>query len=220
MRSDSFLGRTLVVVACLAVVACLVVSAACGSETDSVPDESTGTTGTIDSAVGPTDGGGATTDDGELTVEKVVAWIDAAYPGSAPECDDTGRIDVGGVFACDAPLPDPSVEQGAMVIYVLDGSGRSAWSTGTDIPGSTDSLLADYDRVPKGLFCRDLLDEDVNAYPFSQFSTPESNFFWSLVYWSLAGEPDRMDADRNGVPCETLYDPAVVGNVLAGGPVS
>ena len=29
-----------------------------------------------------------------------------------------------------------------------------------------------------------------------------------------------MDADQNGVPCETLYDSAVVGDVLAGGPVS
>ena len=217
MRTRSRLGRTWIVVACFAV------ATACGADTESVPDQSTATTGPADSATAssvPTDGVTATTEDAGLTVEEVVAWIDANYPGSAPVCDDTGRVDVGGVFACDGPLPDTAVERGAMVIYVLDESGRSAWSGGTDIPGSTDSLLADYDRVPKGLFCRDLLDPETDAYPFRQLGTPATDFFWSLVYWSLEGEPDRMDADQNGVPCETLYDSAVVSNVLAGGPVS
>ena len=193
---------------------------ACGAETDSVPDQSTGTTGTVGSSSGSTDGGPATTDEGELSVEKVVAWIDATSPGSAPVCDDTGRVDVGDVFACDGPVPTGPVEQGAVVIYVLDESGRSAWSSGTDIPNSTDSLRADYGRAPKRLFCRDLLDPEVDAYPFGQRSTSEFGYFWSLVYWSLESEPDRMDADRNVIPCETLYEAAVVGNVLAGGPVS
>ena len=50
-------------------------------------------------------------------------------------------------------------------------------------------------------------------------STPASGYFWSLVYWSLEGEPDRMDADLNGIPCETLYGPDVAAQVLDGGPV-
>jgi hypothetical protein len=213
MSSLFLVGRALMVVVCLGI------ATACGAETESVPDEPT-ETGTIDSASGSIDDGGASTGDTELTVEKVVAWIDSTYPDSTPVCDGTGRIDVGDVFACDGPVPTAQVERGAMVIYVLDESGRSAWSSGTDIPNSTDVLLADYGRAPKDLFCRDLLDPEVEAYPFGALSTPETNFFWSLVYWSLEGEPDRMDADQNGVPCETLYDPAVVDNVLAGGPVS
>jgi hypothetical protein len=39
------------------------------------------------------------------------------------------------------------------------------------------------------------------------------------VYWSLEGEPDRMDADLNGIPCETLYDADAVSSVVVGGPV-
>jgi len=57
-------------------------------------------------------------------------------------------------------------------------------------------------------------------HPFLAYSgTPTDGYFWSLVYWSLEGEPDRMDADLNGVPCETLYDPDVVAQVLAAGPL-
>ena len=33
-----------------------------------------------------------------------------------------------------------------------------------------------------------------------------------------AGEPAHMDADHNGIPCETLYEPSVVSAVLSGGP--
>ncbi len=165
MGCNPLFGRILVAAACC------VVATVCGAETKSVPDEPS-ETGTIDSASGSTNGDGAATEETELTVEKVVAWIDANYPGSAPVCDDTGRVDIGGVFACDGPPSTADEERGAMVIYVLDESGRSAWSGGTDIPNSTDSLLADYDRVTKGLLCRDLLDPEVDAYPFRQLSTP------------------------------------------------
>ena len=194
------LGRT------LAVVACFVVATACGTDADSISDESDATTTP------------AAVDD--LTVEEVLAWIDVNYPGSAPACEDAGRLEVGDVFACDGPASTATVESGGTVIYVLDDSGRAAWNSATDIPSSTDDLLKTYDRVPKGLLCRDLLDPEVDAYPFRQGSTPGVDYFWSLVYWSLEGEPDRMDADQDNIPCETLYDAAVVSNVLAGGQVS
>lgn len=35
----------------------------------------------------------------------------------------------------------------------------------------------------------------------------------SLVYWFLEGQPDRMDEDGDGIPCETLYAPEVVADV-------
>ena len=47
------------------------------------------------------------------------------------------------------------------------------------------------DLVP-GLFCRDL-----NA---AGFGYPDA-----VAYWVSEGEPDRMDADHNGIPCETVY---------------
>jgi hypothetical protein len=31
-----------------------------------------------------------------------------------------------------------------------------------------------------------------------------------VAYWYDEGLPDRMDADGNGIPCETVYPAAVV----------
>ncbi len=46
--------------------------------------------------------------------------------------------------------------------------------------------------LPAGLFCRDLAEE---GYGYAD----------AYAYWEAEGRPDRMDADRNGVPCETVY---------------
>lgn len=46
---------------------------------------------------------------------------------------------------------------------------------------------------PPGQYCRDLR---ASGYWFED----------AVVYWLLESMPDRMDADRNGVPCETVYD--------------
>jgi hypothetical protein len=43
-----------------------------------------------------------------------------------------------------------------------------------------------------GLFCRDLADM---GYDFGV----------AAAYWLAEGAPDRMDADRNGIPCETVF---------------
>lgn len=31
------------------------------------------------------------------------------------------------------------------------------------------------------------------------------NFAEANAYWELEGKPDRMDADGNGIPCQTVY---------------
>jgi hypothetical protein len=46
--------------------------------------------------------------------------------------------------------------------------------------------------LPDGLFCRDL---DARGY----------SYVAAVEYWRMHGQPDRMDADRNGLPCETIY---------------
>ncbi|HEY4569586.1 MAG TPA: hypothetical protein VIH10_08975 [Kribbella sp.] len=43
-----------------------------------------------------------------------------------------------------------------------------------------------------GLFCRDL-----HAKGYSYVA--------AIEYWRLHGQPNQMDADRNGIPCETVY---------------
>ncbi|MGZ5382785.1 MAG: excalibur calcium-binding domain-containing protein, partial [Acidimicrobiia bacterium] len=46
---------------------------------------------------------------------------------------------------------------------------------------------------PSGLLCRDLADRG-------------AGFGEAVAYWVRAGAPERMDADGNGIPCETVYD--------------
>ncbi|MDJ0497814.1 MAG: DUF3160 domain-containing protein [Acidimicrobiia bacterium] len=66
-------------------------------------------------------------------------------------------------------------------------------------PGWQDIFLAGEPPTPRnrtgleaGLFCRDLADMGYG--------------FWMAVpYWLAEGAPDRMDADRNGIPCETVF---------------
>jgi hypothetical protein len=48
-----------------------------------------------------------------------------------------------------------------------------------------------------GLFCRDLAAQ---GYSYAA----------AVDYWRSQGQPDRMDADLNGIPCETVYPRAAV----------
>ncbi len=49
--------------------------------------------------------------------------------------------------------------------------------------------------LPSGLFCRDLA---ADGYSYAA----------AIEYWRVEGMPDRMDADRNGIPCETVHPTA------------
>jgi len=51
--------------------------------------------------------------------------------------------------------------------------------------------------LASGLFCRDL-----NAMGYSYAD--------AVGYWNVWGQPDRMDEDLNGYPCETVYPAADV----------
>ena len=175
----------------------------------------------------------ATTVDIDVVVFWVQGWMDDQFVRSEPlegvigayqlECRDSEPIGVGGVFACvGRPQTEPGLQldPAGVVIYVLDESGAAVWSAGTDVPDTTERLLEAYDRAPKELLCRDLMSPEVEAFPFTGVGRPpEDAFFWSLVYWSLEGQPARMDEDGNGIPCETLHDADVVSKVLGGGPV-
>lgn len=54
-----------------------------------------------------------------------------------------------------------------------------------------------YMDLPGGLFCRDLYS---SGYSYGD----------ALSYWYYWGMPDRMDADKNGIPCETVYPKSTV----------
>ncbi len=173
------------------------------------------------------------------TVAEVVGWVqgwlDDQFERSDPpdgvvgpariRCSDSGPVTGGDVLACTVEpqtAPGFELDVGGIVIYVLDASGPAMWEMGTDLPDTTERLADLYQGAAHGLLCRDLLSTDfaTEAFPFSGVGRPdESAFFWSLVYWSLEGEPARMDADGNGIPCEILFEDDMVADVLRGGPV-
>ncbi len=139
-------------------------------------------------------------------------------------CGDGSRVvGKGDVFAC-AGLPrtepDFQLDPVGMIFLVLDDHGAVSLSWGTDIPDATDALLSLYDQTPHGLFCRDLDEESSGAGFFSTSGgTPAGNYFRAVLYWFLEGMPDRMDADVNGIPCETLFDEDTVAELWNGGPL-
>ena len=189
---------------------------------------------TLESTATTEPGATASTASETLTVETVVdavqAKLDEKFAASDPpegvlgaielQCLDSGPVAPGDVFACTGvPRTEPSfaLDPVGVVFYVVDDRGTTASIDGTDVPDTTAALRTAYDAAPKGLFCRDLLSAESSAHPFTAAGRPPAaGFFWSLVYWSLEGQPERMDADLDGIPCETLHDADVVSAVLAG----
>lgn len=135
-------------------------------------------------------------------------------------CVDSEPIPVGGVLACEAipqTAPDFQLDTAGILIYVIDDAPTVAYLMGTDVPRNAAQVMDVYDATAKGLFCRDLMDESIATWFSGVGTRPDTAYFLSLVYWSLEGWPDRMDADHNGIPCETVHDADVIADVLAGG---
>jgi hypothetical protein len=70
-------------------------------------------------------------------------------------------------------------------------------------PSVEATAIGDVRSLPAGLFCRDL-----NAKGYSYVA--------AIEYWRLHGQPNQMDADRNGIPCETVYSRGDVAAYWAG----
>jgi hypothetical protein len=54
-----------------------------------------------------------------------------------------------------------------------------------------------------GMLCRELVVE-----------ADHPPYWVALLYWLSEGEPARMDADRDGIPCETVYPEAFIRDFL------
>jgi hypothetical protein len=68
---------------------------------------------------------------------------------------------------------------------------------------SAPTVLGDVRGLPAGLFCRDL-----NSKGYSYVA--------AIDYWRIHGQPNQMDADRNGIPCETVYARGDIGKYWNG----
>ncbi len=55
--------------------------------------------------------------------------------------------------------------------------------------------------LPGGLSCKSI---KARGYSYAD----------AVTYWEYWGEPDNMDADLNGIPCETVYSAAEVRRVF------
>ena len=99
----------------------------------------------------------------------------------------------------------------AVPYWLAEGAPDRMDADGNGIPCETvfpedyESFLNAAIGLPSGQLCADLgLADDVFEYEVA------------VAYWMLEGAPDRMDADNNGIPCETVFSRETVNQYLSG----
>lgn len=160
-----------------------------------------------------------------VSLEEFENRIHQEWPGTVPsemwETPDS--------WACEQITSDPTLGKGSvakcvpatigegeypvLTVLVLDDAGTIAVSQ-AGLP--YDVLNADriVDQLGAGLFCRDILGD---SYLTSSVHDTDLQYFGAVLYWFMEGRPDRMDADRNEIPCETLVASDDVDSVWGGG---
>ncbi len=135
-------------------------------------------------------------------------------PSSPPPGGPQKRSNVAGVVAgiLAAVLVMAVVGVGGFLLLRDDGASSATLADQTpSSPAATATTAGPAKKKPKrhasgpgdvrnlaaGLFCRDLM-----ARGFSYAAATD--------YWRMHGQPNQMDADRNGIPCETVYPPTDV----------
>jgi hypothetical protein len=103
---------------------------------------------------------------------------------------------------------------GGFLLFRHDGAASATLADQTrSTPAATPTASEPAKKKPKrhasgpgdikglstGLFCRDLM-----ARGYSYVAATD--------YWRMHGQPNQMDADRNGIPCETVYPPTDVSS--------
>lgn len=136
----------------------------------------------------------------ELTAEQVEREVHDALVADGVQiafeviCPVPERIDRGAELLCVLDPEDEGIDDAAALIVFRDATGAYNFTYGTGFPTSGDELV----RVHgSGRLCREL-------------AAAGEDYFMAVLYWFAEGEPARMDADGNGIPCETVYDADVV----------
>jgi hypothetical protein len=126
------------------------------------------------------------------------------YPGTL-DCG-SGSVAVGSALQC-SYVPDEPLEFVGPFVVVLDAE-RIVWTSAPCCDGAP--LPQAY---PVGAFCRDLAAPPSDAPREVRDGrtldpSPDYHLSYGLAvwYWYAEGRPDRMDADLDGIPCETVYD--------------
>jgi hypothetical protein len=197
--------------------------AACGDDDDT---STTTTTTTIDSTTTPTSTS-TTSLPPPLTVEVVTDALDE-YFGPMPIGWDCSLVTVDGsdepigepippasVLQCSPALDGPQEGENLPVVTVLTLSDATLAVAQTDIstPALNAAPRAIHLSVGPGRNCQEAIDEAFGLEPLDD----EIVYYGLVGYWFLEGRPARMDADGNGVPCETLFAADVVDTIWRGG---
>jgi hypothetical protein len=154
------------------------------------------------------------------TVEDVEAYVGAEWTDTTGwpiewscRLDHGTDVIAGAVVSC-RPAVIGEGEYPVLTALVLDDAGTVAVTeAGLRYLELNPGMIVD--EYASGLFCRDLLDATTGLPRW--IDDPDRQYFGALLYWHMEDRPDRMDADRNGIPCETLVAPAVVDRVWGGG---
>lgn len=179
-------------------------SSAAPSVAPSATTASTVTATTASSSTTATTARSTTAKAGRITVADVERDLEAtinadgAHPGEAM-CQARGELSDWQVLSC-GYNPVPEAEFGPIYLVMLDNR-RYAWEVG-GCCGSSPEV----EYYPAGLLCRDLL-EPPPGFGSDRWQPELDHLSYGLAvwYWVAEGRPDRMDADGNGIPCETVY---------------
>ena len=112
------------------------------------------------------------------------------------------QVAVGGVYSYyefwqEAESGRLTDEEWRAILDAGEAPDRPAWQ----LPMFPSGVSASTTELAAGLFCRDI---EAAGHSFDQ----------ALAYWVREGRPSRMDADGNGIPCETVFPSTEVRLVL------
>ena len=137
-------------------------------------------------------------------------WQDAFLPGggTTPRPDNRTGLE-SGLFCRDIAGMGFGFSE-AVAYWMAEGAPDRMDADGNGIPCETvfpedfESFLNAAIGEGEGKLCRDL-----------GFPDDGSGFQRAVAYWLIEGAPDRMDADRNGIPCETVFSASAIDEFFA-----
>ncbi len=99
----------------------------------------------------------------------------------------------------------------AAAYWISEGSPARMDADGNGIPCETVFPRVDIDAFLSGAtdFASDMLCADLDL------QDEADEYSRAVAYWMLEGTPARMDADGNGIPCETVFAQAVIEDFMA-----
>jgi len=117
--------------------------------------------------------------------------------GACSTADDATTSSTTAPEAEPVAVPSSTSSTTTSTTTTLPTTTTVATTTTTTSAEAATTTLAAIGSLESGLFCRDLVPL---GYGYAD----------AVAYWTREGQTDRMDADRNGIPCETVYDRAAV----------